>query len=76
MKILLIAVASLFFYSCAAKEPIIITEYVTVKEPVMCGIMKRERPSKQDSVASTINVILMHTEQLELDIEYCTGGFK
>lgn len=76
MKILFIAAAMLLFYSCAAKEPIIITEYITVKEPIRCDAIKPDRPPQQESVASTINRILMYAEQLESIVDYCTGGAK
>lgn len=79
-KVLLIFVI-LFAYGCAktATQPTVevqyITEYREVAVPVPCDVTPKSRPvlNKNNTVAVTLNDLLLYIESLEADLEYCRG---
>lgn len=52
-----------------------ITVYKEVKVPVSCKIERRERPNYENtkSLKELLNDILLYTELLEADTNYCRG---
>lgn len=72
---------SLLLISCANHTPPAeikthyITEYVNVAVPMPCNISKRSRPEikASNSIAATLNDLLLYVELLEADLAYCRG---
>lgn len=52
--------------ACADKQ-------IVVKIPIKCDIPKRDKPAKQSNITQYLKDILIYTELLESDLNFCRG---
>lgn len=69
-----IIIALLLVLLCACAEPKVV--YKEVKIPTKCDIPKRQRPQKSHNALEYLKNILIYTELLEKDLNFCTGETK
>lgn len=70
-RLLIILVFLLALSGCATREPITVTEFVTVEVPVICKIDRPNRPKYIDSqsVPTYLSKLITYTEVLEMIID-------
>lgn len=62
-------IISVVFIGCA--EPRVVFKEVYI--PTKCDIPKRERPAKGSNISKYLTDILIYTEGLENDLNFCRG---
>lgn len=72
IRIVLIFCLALFLCACAPKHIV----YKEVKVPIKCDIPKREKPPKHSNITLYLKEILIYTELLESDLNFCRGEAK
>ncbi|WP_257875389.1 hypothetical protein [Helicobacter sp. 12S02232-10] len=58
----------MFFSSCASS-----VRYQKVYIPTQCQIQKQERPVKSGDLIKDLKAILIYTELIEKDLNFCRG---
>lgn len=67
-KSFLVFLVALMMAGCARLE------YAPVYIPTKCKIKKREKPQQTKDITKDIKEILIYTEQIEKDLNFCIDG--
>lgn len=65
MKLITLLICIIALGGCSAK---------VVYVPVKCGIIQRTKPVKTPNIVENIKNILIYTELLEKDLDFCING--
>lgn len=72
--LLVIAVTVLAIVMFGCSKPVVV--YKEVNVPVRCDVPDRHKPKKSSNTVEYLRDVLIYSEGLERDLDYCKNGVK
>lgn len=72
--LLVVAVTVLAIVMFGCSKPVVVYKEVSV--PVRCDVPDRHKPKKSNNTVEYLRDVLIYSEGLERDLDYCKNGVK
>lgn len=72
LLVLTVIVLVIVMFGCA--KPVVV--YKEVNVPVRCDVPERHKPKKSNNLVEYLRDVLIYSEGLEQDLDYCRNGTK